>query len=80
MAETLEVGLGLGASRRTFVEAGSSSVHCLSLIAEDVVQDPELAPAKEFILLMGEKLTALQVGGAHELITIHQLSYDLRFY
>ena len=79
MAETLEVGLGLGASRRTFVEAGSSSVHCLSLIAEDVVQDPELAPAKEFILLMGEKLTALQVR-AHELITIHQLSYDLCFY
>ena len=79
MAETLEVSLGLGASRRTFVEAGSSSVHCLSLIAEDVVQDPELAPAKEFILLMGEKLTALQVR-AHEHITIHQLSYDLRFY
>ena len=77
MAETLEVGLGLGASRRTFVEAGSSSVHCLSLIAEDVVQDPELAPAKEFILLMGEKLTALQVR-AHEYITFHQLSYDLR--
>ena len=79
MAETLEVGLGLGASRRTFVEAGSSSVHCLSLIAEDVVQDPELAPAKEFILLMGEKLTALQVTlRAHEHIKFHQLSYDLR--